>query len=125
VSRPTLKIGRHDEQEPPWNVSLEVWNPIVGSYESMASLDDGLFRLGDLAEQMRVMWMRHEPARTSLKDAPDPVHDGDSEWAELRVSGQANSVYETRNFDQHGWKKATGRTAAIETICNEVGYDPL
>ena len=124
VSKSTLKITRHDDQEPPWNVSFAVWNPITASYESMASLDDGLFRLGDLAEQVRLMWVRHDPARTSLKDAPDPAHDDDSEWAELRASAQANRVYETRKFDQTGWKKATGRTAAIETICNEVGHVP-
>ena len=100
-------------------------NPIVASYDPMASLDDGLFKLGELAEQGRVMWVRHDPARMSLKDAPDPAHDNDREWAELRVSAHANRMYETRTFDQHGWKEAASRTAAIEMICNEIGYDPL
>jgi hypothetical protein len=49
---------------------------------------------------------------------------GDSEWAELGVSSQANWVYETRTFDQHGWKKAMSRSVAVETICIEVGYVP-
>lgn len=124
VSRPTLKITRHDDREPPGDVSFEVWNPITASYASMASLDDGLNRVTELAEQVRLMWVQHDPARTSLKDAPDPANGDDSEWAELRVSAQANRVYETRNFDQHGWQKATGRTAAVETICNDVGYVP-
>ena len=70
------------------------------------------------------MWVRHDPARTSLKDAPDPAEDDNGEWAELRVGAPANRVYETRNFDQHRWTRAPSRTAAIETICNEVGYVP-
>jgi hypothetical protein len=90
----------------------------------MTALDDGLFRLDDLAERVRLMWVQHNPARTSLKDAPDPADDDDSEWAELRVSSQANRVYETRNFDQKGWKKAMSRSVAVEIICNEVGYVP-
>jgi hypothetical protein len=124
VSRPSLKITRHDDRDPPGDVSFEVWNPITVSYEPMVSLDDGLNRVTELAEQVRVMWVQHDPARTSLKDAPDPAEDDDTEWAELRVSAQANRVYETRNFDQIGWKKAMSRSAAVETICNEVGYVP-
>ena len=122
MSRPSLKITRHDDRKPPLDVAFEVWNPIVGSYEQMASLDHGLKRQSELAEKVRMMWVQQDPARLSLKDVPDPSDDDDTEWAEFRVSAQANRVYETRNFDQPGWKKAMNRTAAIETICNEVGY---
>ncbi len=125
VSRPSLKITRHDDREPPWEVSFEVWDPIAARYEPMASLDDGLSRVTELAERVRLMWVQHDPARAFLKDAPDPSADDECEWAELRVSAQKYRVYETRNFDQPGWKKAMGRTVAIETICNEVGYVPL
>ena len=124
MSRPSLKITRHDDRQPPGDVTFEVWDPIAARYEPMAALDDGLFRLDDLAERVRLMWIQHDPARTSLKDAPDPADDDDSEWAELRVSSHANRVYETRNFDQKGWKKAMSRSVAVETICNEVGYVP-
>jgi hypothetical protein len=68
--------------------------------------------------------VQQDPAREYLKEAPEPAEDGDSEWAELRVSAQSNLVYETRNFDQPGWKEATGRAAAVQTICNEVGHVP-
>ena len=72
------------------------------------------------------MWVQQNPARSSLTDVPDPSDDDDTEWAEFRVSAQANRVYETRNLDQTGWKKAMNRTAGtIETICNEVGYVPF
>jgi hypothetical protein len=124
VSRPTLKITRHDDRDPPADVSFEVWNPIIARYEPMASLDDGLNRVTELAERVRLMWVQHDPARSSLKDAPDPAEGDDGEWAEFRVSAHAILVYETRTFDQHRWRKATGRTASVETICNEVGYVP-
>jgi hypothetical protein len=123
VSRPALKITRHDDRDRPGDVSFEAWNPIIARYEPMVSLDDGLNRVTELAEQVRVMWVQNDPARTSLKDVPDPDED-DTEWAELRVNAQAIRVYETRTFDQPGWKKAMSRSAAVETICNEVGYAP-
>jgi hypothetical protein len=90
----------------------------------VAALDDGMFRTDELAEQVRLMWVQHDPARTSLKDAPDPAEDDDTEWAELRASSQAIRVYETRTFYRHGWTTAMSRTVAIETICEEVGYIP-
>jgi hypothetical protein len=99
VSRPSLKITHQDDREPP-EFSFEVWNPIIASYEPMASLGDGLDRVTALAEQVRVMWVQQDPTRSSLKDSPDPAEDDDTEWAEFRVSFQANRVYETRNFDR-------------------------
>jgi hypothetical protein len=58
--------------------------------------------------------------------ATEPPSEGDvGEWAELRVNAQSIRVYETRTFDQTGWKKAMSQTTAVETICNEVGYIPL
>ena len=124
MSRPSLRITRHDDQDPPEQIVFEVWNPLVGVYEPMDTLDAGLFRLAELVEQVRVMWVQHDPRRESLKEAPDPVENGDSEWAELRVSAQASGVYETRNFDQPAWEKAASRAAAIQTTCDETGYAP-
>jgi len=57
-----------------------------GSYERMASLDDGPSRMTGLAEQVRLMWVQQNPARTLHKDAPEPAEGDDSEWAERRVS---------------------------------------
>jgi hypothetical protein len=124
VSRPSLKITRHDDEPSPKEGAFEVWNPFTAGYEPRTSLDDALFRIGELAEQVRQMWVRHDPALWSLKDTPDPAEPDETEWAEFRVSAQARLVYETRNFDQRGWQRATNRGAAIETICNEVGYVP-
>jgi hypothetical protein len=124
MSRPSLRITRHDDQDPPERIVFEVWNPLAGVYERMDTLDTGLFRLAELVEQVRVMWVQHDPRRESLNEAPDPAENGDSEWAELRVSAQASGVYETRNFDQPAWEKATSRAAAIQTTCDEIGYAP-
>lgn len=122
MSRPSLRITRHDNREPPDDISFEVWNPSTAVYESVTSLDAGLFRLGELAEQVRLIWVQRDPAMASLKEAPDPAEDDETEWAEFRVSAQTTRVYETRNFDQTEWKKAMSRSAAIDTTCNEVGY---
>jgi hypothetical protein len=124
MSRPSLRITRHDDQDPPEQIVFEVWNPLAGVYEPMHTLDTGLFRLAELAEQVRVMWVQHDPRRASLKEAPDSAENDDSEWAELRVSAQANRVYEMRNFDQPAWKKAASRADAIRTTCDEIGYIP-
>lgn len=123
MSRPTLKIIRHDDRAPPGNITFRVWNPITGCYEAMPTLGVGLSRLDELVERVRMMWKQHDPARASLKDAPEPTNDDDPEWAELRVS-RGKRVYGTRNFDQWEWRQARGRAAAVQTICNEVGYVP-
>jgi len=70
------------------------------------------------------LWVRHDPALSSLKETLDPAKHDETEWAEFRVSAQARLVYETRNFNLRGWQRATNRGAAIETICNEVGFVP-
>jgi hypothetical protein len=124
MSRPSLRIIRHDDQDPPEQIVFEVWNPLAGVYEPMDTLDTGLFRLADLVEQVRVMWAQHDPRREALKEAPDPAENGESEWAELRVSAQANRVYAMQNFDQPDWKKAASRADAIRTTCDEIGYIP-
>ena len=122
MSRPSLKITRDDDQEPPADFVFEIWNPIAGAYEPVASLDGGLNRLTELANEVRRMWVQRDPARASFKDAPDPAEDDDTEWAEFRASAQASLIYETRNFDQRIWKKAANRVAAIQTVCNEIWY---
>ena len=124
MSRPSLKITRHDDQDPPGDFSFEVWNPISGNYEPKDSLDAGLFRMGELSEQVRLMWAQHDPAKTSLKEAPEPAENDASEWAELRVSARVRQVYGTRNFDQQEWRQARSKMAAVQTTCNEVGYVP-
>lgn len=124
MSRPSLRITRHEDRDPPGDISFTVWNPVAAGYEVVADLPEGLARVGELADAVRLMWVQRDPAVARLADAPDAAQDDAGEWAEFRVSAQANRVYETRNFDQPDWKKAMTRGAAIETTCNEIGYAP-
>ena len=48
MSRPSLRITRHDDQDPPGQIVFEVWNPLAIVYEPMDTLDTGLFRLTEL-----------------------------------------------------------------------------
>ena len=109
MSRPSLKITRHDDLKPPGDFSFEVWNPITTRYEPMTSLADGLNRVTDLAKEVRQMWVRHDPALSSLKDAPDPAEDDETEWAEFRVSAQSRLVYEPGiSINGNGGRRGTG-----------------
>ena len=45
---------------------------IAGIYEPKDTLDEKLNRITERAEQVRLMWVQHDPARTSLRDAPRP-----------------------------------------------------
>jgi hypothetical protein len=84
MSRPSLRITRHDDQDPPEQIVFEVRNPLAGVYEPMDTLNNGLFRLAELVEEVRVLWVQHDPRREALKETPDPPENGESEWAELR-----------------------------------------
>ena len=110
MSRPSLKITRHDDRRPPGDVTFEVWDPIAARYEPMAALDDGLFRLDDLAERLRLMWVQHDPARTSLKGCFDPADDDGSDCAELRVSSQAKAC--VSYYTSFVWLMITGAMRA-------------
>ena len=54
VSRPSLRITRHEDRPPPADVSFEVWNPFTTSYEPHSLLTDGLDRVPALATQIQV-----------------------------------------------------------------------
>ena len=124
VSRPSLKVTRHDDRAPPDDIEFEVWNPLAGIYEQVGSIRGGMQRMEELADRIHDMWVRKDPRVAGLHDVPaaDPQDDG--EWAEFRVSAQANRVYETRRFDKTDWVKAPGKPQAAEITCNEVGYVP-
>ena len=124
MSRPSLRITRHDDKDPPEQIVFEVCNPLASVYEPMDTLDTGLFRLAKLVEQARVMWVQHDPRRESLNEVPHPAENDDSEWAELRVSAQASRVHEMRNFDQPDWKKTASRADAMRTNGDEIDYIP-
>ena len=125
MSRPALLITRND---PPDAGSpsfvFEVWDPYAASYRPHPSLDAALDQVDALVGRLRQGWV-DRAALAGLVDVPDPDLDDEREWAEFRGSAQANRVHETRNWDARHWRKAmAGRTGAVETTCNEVGYQP-
>ncbi len=125
MSRPALRIIRHDAADGSASFQFEVWSPFSVTYEPAAGLEDGLAAVDALLEQVRAMWVAGDSGQTALKDVPDPGLPEDLEWAEFRASAQANRVHETRNFDSPHWRKAMGgRAGAVEATCNEVGYRP-
>ncbi len=110
---------------PPQDIGFEVWNPVAGIYEPAESMAAALKRLDALAETVRAMWLRQDPAEALLVDAPATDADDAVEWAEFRVGAQANRTFEMRRFDAPDWVKVRGGKAqAVEAICQEVGYLP-
>ncbi len=125
MSRPALRITRHDAADGTPTYQFEVWDPFTATYISRPALDDAVAEVDALLERVRTMWLSGDAGQSSLADVPDPMLPEDLEWAEFRASAQANRVHETRNFDAVHWRRAMGgRAGALETTCNEVGYRP-
>ncbi len=125
MSRPALRIIRHDAADGTARFEFQVWDPWTAAYTPQPGLPDALHAIDDMLDRVRQMWVTQDPAQATLADVPAPSLPEDLEWAEFRVSAQANKVHETRNFDTRHWRKAMGgRAGAVETTCNEVGYRP-
>jgi hypothetical protein len=125
MSRPALRIIRHDAEDGSARFDFQVWDPWAASYTPQPGLQDALHAVDEMLDRVRAMWVAQDSGQGSLHDVPDPALPDDLEWAEFRVSAQANKVHETRNFDARHWRKAMGgRAGAVETTCNEVGYRP-
>ena len=123
MSRPALRITRHDAADGSARFAFEVWDPFAAAYIEKPGLDAALTEVDGLLEQVRALWIRGDSGQANLTDVPDPTLPEDLEWAEFRASAQANRVHETRNFDSQHWRKAMGgRAGAVEATCNEVGY---
>ncbi len=125
MSRPALRITRHDAADGTARFDFEVWNPWTVAYEPQPDLPSAVRQVDALLDRVRQAWVNQDPVQSTLHDVPDPDLPEDLEWAEFRVSAQANKVHETRNFDALHWRKAMGgRSGALETTCNEVGFRP-
>jgi hypothetical protein len=121
VSQPSLRITHVEGNSPVGDFVFDVWNPAEARYEACASFEQGLERVGKLAHDMREMWIGKDPALAGL--APPPPVTGDAEFAELRVTSQAQRHYDIRSFDAPDWAHFRGYIAqAGERICAEVGY---
>ena len=123
MSRPALRIIRRQTDDEAPSFTFEVWNPWDAAYHPQPGLDAALHEVDHLLERVRAAWVSRDPAQATLADVPGPTLPDDVEWAEFRASAQANRVHETRNFDALHWRRAMGgRAGAVETTCNEVGY---
>ena len=121
MSHPSLRITHFEDRAAPADFTFEVWNPRSAAYEPLPGLDLALERVGRLAQEIHEMWVAKDPALVAMRDPPDII-DG-SEFAELRVSAQANRHYDVRSFDNTGWSHFTGYISqAAAHICGEVGY---
>src|SRR5689334_5160159 len=85
LSRPSLKITRHEDQASPNDFTFDVWSPFTGNYQPTVSLEDGLRRVHELASLICQMWPQKHPKHGALTDAPDANMIDNLEWAELRV----------------------------------------
>ena len=72
LSRPSLKITRQADQNRAAYFIVEVWNPFVSAYQLVNSVEDGLARVGELANLICRMWVQRHPKREVLVDVPDP-----------------------------------------------------
>ncbi len=118
--RPSLKITRHTDQAS--SFGFEVWSPFTANYQKVDTMEDGLRRVGELADLICQMWVQRHPKQDTLADAPDSNEVETAEWAEFRINATTFRSYDTRRSDRPNWMRATGITQAAEATCSRVGY---
>jgi hypothetical protein len=69
--RPSLKITRHAGPCRAGNFTFEVWSPFTGHYQVVASIEDGMRRVDQLADLIYQMWLQRHPKQNALADVPD------------------------------------------------------
>jgi len=120
--RPSLKITRHADDTRENHFGFEVWSPFTGNYQPVASIEEGLRRVDELAGLICQMWVQRHPKQDTLADAPDAIGTGTVQWAEFRINATTFRSYDTRRFDRPTWMRAPGMAQAADAICSRVGY---
>ncbi len=121
MSQPSLRITRQEDRSGVF--TFDVWNPTKAAYEPAPSFEAAMTQVSRLAQDMRELWISRDTALSTLSGPPMPATD--AEFAELRVTAQAQRHYDIRSFDQPDWTHFRGYIAqAAERICGEVGYVP-
>jgi hypothetical protein len=69
LHRPSLKITRHADPCQAGNFTFEVWSPFTGNYQVVASIEDGMRRVDQLADLIYQMWLQRHPTQDALADA--------------------------------------------------------
>ncbi len=121
MSQPSLRITHFEARLPPADYVFEVWNPLESTYETATTFEAAMDRVQRLAQVVREMWVSKDPALDGLDGPPTPV-DG-AEFAEFRVTAQAQRSYDIRSFDSPDWAHFRGYISqAAERISGEVGF---
>jgi hypothetical protein len=124
LSRPSLKITRHEEQSQPGRFVVEVWNPFASTYQAVVSVQEGLRRVGELSDLICQMWLQRHPKLDALSDVPNAVAMNGERWAEFRISGTTFRSCDTRYDERPAWIKAPGIGGATSITCVRVGHEP-
>lgn|GEM_PF-1577535 len=121
MSQPSLRITHFDARQPPADYVFEVWNPLENTYEPAASFEAAMERVQRLAQAVREMWVSKDEALATLNSPPPPVPG--AEFAEFRITAQAQRSYDIRSFDSPEWSHFRGYISqAAERISGEVGF---
>ncbi len=120
-SRPSLKITRHVDKQRASSLIFEVWSPFVASYQAVASVEDGLRRIDQLARLICQMRLQGHQKQDLLADVPDADRNDSGQWAEFRMSATTYRSYDTRRNDRPRWVRAIGMLQAAEATCASVG----
>jgi hypothetical protein len=120
--RPSFKITRHAEAEWGGDFSCEVWNPFVGAYQMVDSVEDGVTRVGKLADLIYRMRLRRHPKQDALIDVPETAAADGARWAEFRINASTLRTYDTRSDGQPAWVRTTGLVQAATAVRTKVGH---
>lgn len=119
--RPSLRLSVRAEAPPGHRVTSEIWNPFVRAYQPVASVEEGVQRVSELADLIGRMWTRQHPKLALLEDVPEPDLIERARWAELRINPTIQRGCDTRQDDHPTWEQAVGLVQATATICERVG----
>jgi hypothetical protein len=123
-ARPSLKVTRHTEEPPANRFTFEVWNPFLRSYQPVASVEDGVLRVGELANLISRMRTRQHPKLALLEDVPEADLIDRTCWAELRINPTIPRSCYTRRDDHPAWTQTGGLVQATQIVCARVGCAP-
>lgn len=86
VARPSLKIIGRADHERASRFIFRVWSPFARAYQPVASVEEGLHRVLELASLIGRMTLRQHPKLALLADVPEADALERARWAEFRIT---------------------------------------